>query len=89
MRDGRELIKEKCGACSTVGNCRALPITLGAFGVSGFHLLVVIPVGTIQNQHARESSLPIKEGMPPRIEKDEGTKTEGESEKPRHVLACV
>ena len=41
------------------------------------HSLVIKPVGSRQSRHARKSRTPIKEGKPPRNEKDKN----GESEK--------
>ena len=61
-----ELVWGKCGV-----QCGAPPITIGALAASGFHPLVVYTIGAIQNQHARESNPPTKEGKPPRNEKDE------------------
>jgi len=50
------------------------------------HPIVLNPVGAIQNQHARESTPPTKEGKPPRNEdgKWEEKCHDWKSEKPRH-----
>jgi hypothetical protein len=48
----------------TEDNCKAPPITIGAFGVSGFYPLLVNFVDAIPSQHAKKSS-PITEMSEP------------------------
>ena len=76
---------------ATDASCRAPPIIIGAFGVSGrMHPLVVNPEGARQSQRATKSGPPTKGGKPLRNKKDEGEeKTQrrldgGEWEKARH-----